>query len=140
MHHNSPNYINEDYPTSAKILDFHRCAIQFSNIPDMMKYIMIFTQKIARKEAKCLQEIIRCKNGWSIYNSNYPQYTDIKLNMLIADGFDTTKTMVTEIQFLLKLMSSFKKKAHKLYSVQRKHELVYNFAKLRQELDKIASL
>ena len=89
----------------------------------MMKYIQILTTRINKKEAGCLIELIRCKNGWSVYDPNYPQYTDIKLNVLIQDPNDKTKRVIAEIQFLLNLMSAFKKKAHKLYSVERKYEV-----------------
>ena len=117
------HYANSQYPTSAKILDINRCAIQFKNIPDMMKYISILTSKIKKKEARCLHELIRCKNGWTIYDPKYPQYTDIKLNILIQDPNDKTKKVIAELQFLLNLMSAFKRKAHKLYSVERKYEV-----------------
>ena len=117
------HYANYSYPTSAKILDINRCAIQFKNIPDMMKFIKILTTKIEKKEAKCLVQIIRCKNGWSIYDPTYPQYTDIKLNVLIIDPNDNSKKIIAELQFLLDLMSAFKKKAHKLYGVERKYEV-----------------
>eukprot|EP01083_Nonionella_stella_P125586 379838_1 len=36
------DYINEAYPTSAKILDINRCALQFESIQSMMKFIKIF--------------------------------------------------------------------------------------------------
>eukprot|EP01084_Bolivina_argentea_P001711 3157_1 len=124
------DYINEQYPTSAKILDINRCAIQSHSIQELMKFIQLFTQKINQKKAGSIKSIIRCKNGWNSYNPQYPQYTDIKLNVLVqANG----KTIVAECQFLLDLMSAFKKKSHKLYSVERKFELVYNFGLLRKK-------
>eukprot|EP01084_Bolivina_argentea_P090652 163312_1 len=77
------DYINEAYPTSAKILDINRCALQFNSIQSMMKFINIFTQKVNNKDCGSITQIIRCKNGWSAYDVDYPQYTDIKLNVLI---------------------------------------------------------
>ena len=120
------DYIKEDYPTSAKILDINRCALQFVTIKEMMEYIDEFTGKINKKEAYSIMDVIRCKNGWSVYNPEYPQYTDIKLNVLVKSRHDG-KMIIAEIQFLLELMSAFKKKAHKLYSVERKFELVLFF-------------
>ena len=118
------DYINEDYPTAAKILDINRCAIQFKEISDMMKYIELFTKKIREKKCGSIIDIIRCKNGWSVYDPEYPQYTDIKLNVLVKVIIDDDPiSIVAEIQFLLDLMSAFKKKAHKLYSVERKFEV-----------------
>eukprot|EP01083_Nonionella_stella_P040726 110418_1 len=128
------DYIKEDYPTAAKILDINRCALQFQEIHDMMRFIASFTNKIANGKARSIIEIIRCKNGWSVYNPNYPQYTDVKLNVLVQSPLDPEKKVVAEIQFLLDLMCGFKKKAHKLYSVERKFEMIYNFAKLRNEM------
>eukprot|EP01084_Bolivina_argentea_P302494 522123_1 len=130
------DYINEDYPTSAKILDLNRCSLQFESINNMMKFIKIFTRKISNKNARCITHIIRCKNGWSAYNFEHPQYTDIKLNVLIQSPTDENKHIICEIQFLLLFMSAFKKKAHKLYGIERKFEMVYNFGKLTNEMNK----
>eukprot|EP01083_Nonionella_stella_P307226 1079064_1 len=131
------DYINEAYPTSAKILDINRCAIQFKTIEQMMQYIEMFSDKIQNNNAGCIKEIIRCKNGWATYDEEYPQYTDIKLNVLIQSTVDYACVgVIAEIQFLLDLMSSFKRKAHKLYSIERKFELVYNFGLLKQKMSK----
>eukprot|EP01084_Bolivina_argentea_P244645 409794_1 len=130
------SYINEDWPTSARILDINRCALHFENIKTLMKFIKIFVLKVKARETFSVVEIIRCKNGWSIWNSNCPAYTDIKLNVLIQSPIDTKKKIIAEIQFLLKLMSQFKKKAHKLYSVERKSDLIYNFGQLTTEMSR----
>ena len=61
----------------------------------MMKYIEIFTNKIKTQKARSMIDVIRCKNGWSIYNPDYPQYTDIKLNVLIKSPSDETKMVIT---------------------------------------------
>eukprot|EP01084_Bolivina_argentea_P109279 195320_1 len=125
------DYIDENYPTAAKILDINRCALQFESIKDMMKYIDIFTTKVRNNAANSIIDVIRCKNGWAVYNAAYPQYSDVKLNVLVQSK---DSMIVAEIQFLLSIMSSFKKKAHKLYSVERKFELVYNFGKLSETI------
>ena len=122
------DYINEEYPTSAKILDINRCALQFKTIKSMMKFIQIFTNKINNKQSRSISSIIRCKNGWSIYNPQYPQYTDIKLNVIVKSKLNGS--IIAEIQFLLDLMSAFKKKAHKLYSVERKFEVCHSLCLL----------
>eukprot|EP01083_Nonionella_stella_P300256 1024020_1 len=122
------DYINEKWPTSAKILDINRCALQFESTSDMMKYIRIFTERIQSNQAYCVVALIRCKNGWSVYNPDYPTYTDIKLNVLIKSK--GVGSVIAEIQFLLSLMSAYKKVAHKLYSTERKFEMVYNFKKM----------
>eukprot|EP01083_Nonionella_stella_P012340 35025_1 len=132
------DYIDEDYPTAAKILDINRCAIQFESIDAMMKYIHLFTDRIGQKQAHSIVAIIRCKNGWRTYNPQQPAYTDVKLNVLVQSPTDGT--IVAEIQLLLKLMSAFKKKAHKLYGVERKFELVYNFNQLQRKMSQFKDL
>ena len=101
------DYINEEYPTSAKILDINRCALQFKTIPSMMKYLKIFGEKIENGESGCMKAIIRCKNGWSegVFNDSHPSYTDIKLNVLLSSSRDGS--IVAEIQFLLDIMVCF---------------------------------
>eukprot|EP01083_Nonionella_stella_P165420 550233_1 len=94
----------------------------------------MFTQKVNNKDCGSITEIIRCKNGWSAYDVDYPQYTDIKLNVLVNSKTDGG--IIAEIQFLLSLMSNFKKVAHKLYSVERKFELVYNHQLLKEEMER----
>eukprot|EP01084_Bolivina_argentea_P312519 541060_1 len=128
------DYITEAYPTSSKILDINRCAVQFHSTAQMMKYLQIFEQKITNKTAGCIKQIVRCKNQWSVYNEQYPSYSDIKLNVLITSK--QNGSIISEVQFLLDLMSAFKKKAHKLYAVERIWEFVYNFATLRENMKK----
>eukprot|EP01084_Bolivina_argentea_P203397 347412_1 len=121
------DYISEKYPTAARILDINRCAIEFKSVELMMKFLDIFCNKIKSKETMSIMSIIRAKNGWAIYNESLPAYTDLKLNVLVK----TEKgSIIAEIQFLLKLMSDFKKVAHKLYSIERKNEFCYHYQKL----------
>eukprot|EP01084_Bolivina_argentea_P279458 477768_1 len=126
------DYINEDYPKSAKLLDCNRCALQFNSIASLMKYICVFTEMVKHSNARSIIDIIRCKNGWSIYDENEPKYTDIKLNVLVQSS--NNETIIAEMQFLLSFMSAFKKKAHKLYSVERKLEMIYSYGLLSQEM------
>eukprot|EP01084_Bolivina_argentea_P036781 68011_1 len=100
-----------------------------------MKYISIFANKIKSNKAGSIRDIIRCKNGWSIYDKKYPCYTDIKLNVLVESSLNNvTSKVISEVQLLLHVMSSFKKKAHKLYSIERNFELVYNFSNLKNKM------
>ena len=122
------DYLHENYPTSAKILDINRCALQFDNIISLINFMKIFINKINNKKSGCITKIIRVKNGWKEYNENRPQYTDIKLNCVINNG---NNKIIGEIQLLLSLMSDFKKVSHKLYSVERLSEFMYNLAQLR---------
>ena len=58
-----------------------------------------------------------------IYAQPSPLSILVRVNVIIDSD---PITIIAEIQFLLDLMSAFKKKAHKLYSVERKFE-VCNF-------------
>merc|ERR1712228_461261 len=76
------NCIFEQWPKSAKILDINRCALQFETVGSLMKLLKNFEVKVKNGTAGSVKEIIRCKNGWSVYNEQLPSYTDIKLNVL----------------------------------------------------------
>ena len=88
--------------------------------------------------AGCVKEIIRCKNGWSVYNEQLPSYTDIKLNVLLQS--EDGKSIIAEIQLLLDVMSAYKKVAHKLYSVERKFELVANYQLMADKMAEFEDL
>eukprot|EP01083_Nonionella_stella_P011937 33858_1 len=130
------DYIDAQFPKSAKILDINRCALQFESIDVLMQFLEKLRERIETKNAYCINQIIRCKNGWMDWNQpmQNPSYSDIKLNVLIqtSDG----KQIIAEIQFLLHLMSGFKKVAHKLYSIERRAEFVDNFVDLRNNMNK----
>eukprot|EP01084_Bolivina_argentea_P205339 350803_1 len=130
------DYISCAWPKSAKILDINRCSLQFDTIDEMMKFIKIFTKKVNTQNAFSIIEIIRCKNGWAIYSAENPQYTDLKMNVLVQSP--TNELIASEIQFLLNVMSAFKVKAHKLYSIERRLELVHSFQKLQNEMSKFS--
>ena len=70
-----------------------------------MHFIQLFSEKVKNKNSGSIVEIIRCKNGWTTYNPQYPQYTDIKLNVLVKPNDDIDGTIIAEVQFLLDLMS-----------------------------------
>eukprot|EP01084_Bolivina_argentea_P062673 114623_1 len=130
------DYINEEYPTAAKLLDLNRCALQFENIQIMMKYIEQFRTKIENNNSYSIVDIVRCKNGWCVYNEKLPAYTDIKLNVLVKTIINGMSVLIiAEVQLLLSLMSKFKKVAHKLYSVERAFEFVYNFSNLKKKMN-----
>merc|ERR1719242_332775 len=128
------DYISEAWPTSAKILDVNRCALQFVTVGSLLKFLKAFEEKVKNGNAGSIKSIIRCKNGWSVYNEELPSYTDIKLNILIES--EDGKAIIAEIQFLLEVMSGFKKVAHKLYGIERKFELVFNYKQMADKMEK----
>ena len=124
--------INEKYPKSAGLLDLIRCTIQFKNIPDMMKYLEMLTTKIKKREAGCLKDILRCKNGWTILDPKSPKYTDIKVNVLVQHHQHQTIKMIAEIKFSLDFMEDYVKITGPLYRIQQKFkvtcsEFIYSF-------------
>lgn len=134
------DYIAEKWPKSAKILDINRCALQFKTVNALMKFLKNFEVKVKNGTTGSITEIIRCKNGWSVYNEQLPSYTDIKLNVLIQSKEDETKSIIAEIQLLLDVMSAYKKIAHKLYAIERKYELVANYQLIADKMDKFDDL
>jgi len=64
--------------------------------------------------------IARSKNGFPEY-LKVCQYADIKLNVVIC-GEQTS--MIGEVQFLLRSMINYKKRAHALYAIQREEEFM----------------
>ena len=77
------DYIAEKWPTSAKILDINRCALQFETAGALMAFLSVFEERVKENKSYSIKEVIRCKNGWSVYNESLPSYTDIKLNVLM---------------------------------------------------------
>eukprot|EP01084_Bolivina_argentea_P136560 240502_1 len=114
------DYSNEEYPTSAMVLDFNRCALIFDDIPTLIKALNIFVNKVRYYQSGNIIDIVRVKNGFQQYIKR-SQYADIKLNVLIKGS---RRNIVGEVQFLLQRMLDFKKKAHNLYGIQRQEEYI----------------
>ena len=110
------DYRNELYPTSACVLDFNRCTLTFNSISTLLNALKLFINKVKYYQSGNIIKIVRCKNTFKNYVDDGPQCADIKLNVIIKGD---TNNIVGEVQFLLKPMLNFKKKAHNLYSIQR---------------------
>ena len=86
---------------------------------------ILYAIKILIKELN----VIRCKNTWKIYQNNNNNdlfnYTDIKLNILHSNK--KYGSIIGEIQLLLDVISKFKIKSHKFYSILRLKEFFINF-------------
>mmetsp|Transcript_40561 Transcript_40561/g.66645 ORF Transcript_40561/g.66645 Transcript_40561/m.66645 type:complete len:944 (+) Transcript_40561:110-2941(+) len=113
------DYFNEDFPTSACLLDIIRCTITFKSIESMLAMIKKFETLVQEQKCGCLKEIMRIKNGFIDYDHDKPQYTDIKYNVRVHVD---NKEVIGEIQFLLENMANFKIKAHKYYNIVRREE------------------
>ena len=117
------DYISEEWPTSAKILDVNWCALQFETVGSLMKFLYVFEERVEQKKAGSIKEIARCKNGWSVYDEELPSYTDIKLNVLVQslDG----KSIIAEIKFLFGRGECVQESGS---------QIVYNWAQIRINL------
>ena len=131
------DYFHEKYPTAAHLLDLIRCTIIFEDIRELNEFLPLFVEQIESKTS-CIIGIVRCKNGWNEIRSDLSnlKYVDIKLNVIVKSDSKDNKngkefSLVGEIQFLLKLMSNFKLKAHSLYGIERLQEFVANIKKLK---------
>merc|ERR1719242_3031223 len=49
------DYIAEDWPTSAKILDINRCALQFETVGALLKFLKVFEEKVKNGKAGCIK-------------------------------------------------------------------------------------
>eukprot|EP01083_Nonionella_stella_P047915 128311_1 len=114
------DYTQEAFPTSACILDLNRCSFVFADIATLLKGLQHFVNKVWCYQSGSIIGIVRIKNGFKEYIKT-TQYADIKLNVLIRGE---SNNIVGEVQFLLKTMESFKKRAHNLYSIEREEEFM----------------
>eukprot|EP01084_Bolivina_argentea_P253860 426585_1 len=123
------DYFREQFPTAACLMDINRCTIMFNNVGSLTKFLYKF-DKLIENGTTSLKGIIRCKNGWNEISDKLDNlsYTDIKFNVIIkAFG----KSIVGEIQFLLKIMAEFKLVGHALYGIERRQEFVSNLKLLK---------
>eukprot|EP01084_Bolivina_argentea_P093848 168718_1 len=110
------DYQDSEFPRCAKLLDIIRCSLTFDNLSKMLmgyQYFITFCKKNPNK-----LEIARIKNGFLASSENHGGYRDIKVNISYYSSKHDRK-MICEVQFILRPFLNFKKKAHKLYSINR---------------------
>eukprot|EP01083_Nonionella_stella_P149394 474432_1 len=129
---------NAPYPSSAQLLDLSRCQLQFTDIASMMQFMSILETKIKTNQTHCIKSIVGCENGWRSYQSNDPKYVDIKWNVLIQSEQNKSKMIVGEIQFLLDVMSVFKKVMHKLDVVNGLQQKVSKYNAVASKIQPLA--
>ena len=134
------DYRDEQFPTSAHVLDIIRCSLTFDDVESMLNGMDMFKQQIESGEY-CVKEVVRVKNGFKLeYKHEKATYTDIKFNVMVSiDGKDND--IIAEVQFLFRQMLEYKKIAHSLYSIERTSEFVDNMTKvLPIKTDKLKQL
>eukprot|EP01083_Nonionella_stella_P065960 173279_1 len=119
------DYRNETFPTSACILDMNRCTLVFGDVEHLIKGLHLFENQIKYCKSDCIIDIVRIKNGFQEYKHDNPQYTDIKVNVLIKSKNDNCN-IIGEVQFMLDLFKKYKNDAHNLYFIERELEFVNN--------------
>ena len=117
------DYIDEEYPASACVLDFNRCCLSFNDISTLLRAIDLFVNKVNYYQSGHIIGIVRDKNSFIKYAREGAQYADIKLNVLIKGKHNN---IIGEVQFLLNAMKKYKDKQHNLYAIQRKEEAITN--------------
>ena len=50
------DYISEDWPTSAKIPEVHRCALPFETVRSLMEFLGVFEERVVQKKAGSIKE------------------------------------------------------------------------------------
>eukprot|EP01084_Bolivina_argentea_P093844 168712_1 len=111
------DYSEETFPRSAKLLDLIRCSLTFDNLSKMMIGYTYFIDFCSSDENSKLI-IARIKNGFLESADNTGGYRDIKVNVIYISE-KCNRNMICEVQFILRPFLSYKKKAHKLYSINR---------------------
>eukprot|EP00485_Elphidium_margaritaceum_P000299 CAMPEP_0202697428 /NCGR_PEP_ID=MMETSP1385-20130828/10760_1 /ASSEMBLY_ACC=CAM_ASM_000861 /TAXON_ID=933848 /ORGANISM="Elphidium margaritaceum" /LENGTH=820 /DNA_ID=CAMNT_0049353889 /DNA_START=55 /DNA_END=2514 /DNA_ORIENTATION=- len=132
------DYYDEPFPTAACLLDIVRCTLIFDDLAGLVDGIKRFEAEI--ESAKyCVKRILRVKNGFhesfGTADAIRFEYADLKFNCGVVRSNGSTE-IIAEVQFLLKNMSEFKPKSHKLYSVFRQRDYFENLkmiASLRKD-------
>ena len=109
----------------------HRLSNQFNNINIMIKFLIVFIEKIEDKRISFIKSVVRIKNGWKNINNNNLNYFDIKINKLIT--FNNI-SLISEIQFLPLFMIEYKLKIHSLYTIIRLNEFYNNYSQIKDVL------
>lgn len=139
------DYGDRKFPSCAAICDILRCSCTFDSTKDMLNCLNHLCEEINdnkngenSKNAGCLREIVRIKNGFSDIknwkNESQCDYKDIKLNVIIYDE-TTDQSMIVEIQLLLTWLLKAKKVGHKIYGIKRKKEFINSVNQLRIKYD-----
>eukprot|EP01083_Nonionella_stella_P056626 148990_1 len=110
------DYSDAMFPHSARLLDLIRCSLTFDNLSKMLIGFNYFIDFCGENKQKL--EIARIKNGFLESTDNSGGYRDIKVNVVYRSE-KHEKAMICEVQFILRPFLLHKKKAHKLYSINR---------------------
>ena len=132
------DYADREYPTTAQIIDFIRCSLEFSSPTDLLNGMNIFVNAVNSGKT-CLKKICRIKNMflenkrdnnniWDLY-----KYADIKMNVLMVDDIQKLSMMV-EVQFLMNFMKIAKNMGHGLYEIERDREFAEDLQEVMQML------
>ncbi len=124
------DYFSARFPTSSKVIDFVRGSLTFSSCKDCVEALRRLEKAVASKKT-VLKEIGRVKNMFlekRRKGESINSYADIKTNILVESG---RRSMVCELQFLLKPMVKCKKDTHPIYEIMRTQTFRENIAKVR---------
>ena len=125
MFRTDTDYIKEEFPSGACILDYLRCSITFKTPKELLDAVEYLIDEIENNKIESLSKILRIKNGfenilkWDGNNISDYNYVDLKMNV-IFNNKDKRESQIVEIQFLLDFLLYAKKIGHKYYGIKRK--------------------
>merc|ERR1719334_1267378 len=109
------DYMDEEYPKAAKLLDIVRCSVGYNTLDQLMDGYGKFMYHVEYESSS--MTLARVKNGF-VHNPD-GGYRDIKVNVVYQSTLDPNLKMICEVQFILNQYLYEKKRVHKLYSVAR---------------------
>lgn len=108
------------FPKSARIVDMLRCSLTFDDVEKLVDGVTTFQGIVESNETENgFTQIMRIKNGLM---DNHDGYKDVKLNVVFGSA-EFGKSVITEIQFILKDFLQVKKEQHRTYSIIRKQDV-----------------
>ena len=137
------DYAQKPWPATSQIVDLIRCSYTFNTCKEMYEAMTRFEKYIKQGKGGSIKRILRVKNMFSQYKAFHDKfatlalpkfsYCDIKFNVLISYG---EKSIIGEMQFLLKFMDTAKHIGHSLYGIVRRREFVDNVTSMMNDVDR----
>merc|ERR1712113_408742 len=103
------DYIDEEYPKSAKLLDIVRCSVSYNTVGQLLEGYKAFMDHIESGVSSLT--MARVKNGF--IDNDDGGYRDIKVNVVYQSTLNPEIKMLSEVQFILNQYLYEKKKIHK---------------------------
>ncbi|ETO18123.1 hypothetical protein RFI_19164, partial [Reticulomyxa filosa] len=123
-------YKDAPFPRSAQVVDILRCQITFDTVIHLLNGLGHFNVMMMSPRYKNTFKVVRVKNEFAECLSSqkrdkldFSKFIDIKMNVLFTKN---NESIVTEVQFSLKIIAKLKKKQHPLYEIMRQESFLYD--------------